>query len=782
MADQSSRLCTNACTPPAPGTTTTIPASSRRYRRRRPRRLGTVASAAATIAATSLAVFTLKSSGTGGGGSRRPTNSSPTTVDAFCVPAPVHPRGALHYPPSSGARTAAGARSRIVTEGASRRRSGGGSGRGSDSSSGIQAAGPRSNSEEIKSLLERKRAVVGSGSRAGVDGGLTLAMICPEESVEGVHGEAAAAVAATTTKTNGAAVPDLSKLKLPELKALYKGQGGKPGAMRKAELLEKLKAYSLVAGTQQQGGADREDSVLRSTDEETAAARIALLPEREEQGREEDGRTRRVGYVEPVNGCAPTTSPRTSSLTPTEAVGSEEDLIPSTTHFTSPSAVMAASTALASAGMRKQLLSPDDALDRVVDQLLREQDAIVTPASSTGDRDRCDNSGAGEKSSSSSRLLLPDAAEQSGVKDAPNVRPAAAVAAAARVRGFSAAAAAAAAAARVAEDGQSSSVTTAKRHAEAVRSRAANAWRQSADAHPSHILPTEVFIGHGGHGRTGSIEAVGVAGTAEEGGEEGSMMLRVGSGQQLGGGGETSSRRSHRSSSPELANSELEGQGAVVMEVTAAAAATSLQGPNGVQRRYLSSPPDRDLYLSSIPVSDLDSAGKTSEGDGEDSNDRLSIKRATATAKGATAISGEHTGEKNGERAPSSRHENTPTATAKEIPEAGEPGDGDDRGAAEVKAIRRATGGRGNGFDVRPSRAGSAGDRGGRGGRSGGGGWRHRRMPKMHNPWARAGISDAEEWISGRDDDIVEDFLVNTMEKDDRDGGEDGASDPLFSR
>ncbi|CAM9613435.1 unnamed protein product [Sphacelaria rigidula] len=68
-------------------------------------------------------------------------------------------------------------------------------------------------------------------------------MTCPEEVTEVFNGGRG---------TGGTGIEDLDKMKLAELKVLYKERGGKPRAMRKSELIQKLTDSFLLAGQQPQ--------------------------------------------------------------------------------------------------------------------------------------------------------------------------------------------------------------------------------------------------------------------------------------------------------------------------------------------------------------------------------------------------------------------------------------------------------------------------------------------------------------------------------------------------
>lgn len=80
----------------------------------------------------------------------------------------------------------------------------------------------------------------GGGSGSGTDGcGLQAAA---KNVVKDIHVDGGTATATTRDEPFVTAAPDeLSKMKLVDLKALYRDNGGKPGALRKAELVERLR-------------------------------------------------------------------------------------------------------------------------------------------------------------------------------------------------------------------------------------------------------------------------------------------------------------------------------------------------------------------------------------------------------------------------------------------------------------------------------------------------------------------------------------------------------------
>lgn len=114
----------------------------------------------------------------------------------------------------------------VLSSGERRRQAAGTRGKGGGFSREEGTKRARRGARSQKPTAEIRAGGGGGGARAA----LTMEAAYAAAGLEGADGEPGAT-----------ASPDLSKMKLPELKELYRAAGGKPGALRKAELVERLK-------------------------------------------------------------------------------------------------------------------------------------------------------------------------------------------------------------------------------------------------------------------------------------------------------------------------------------------------------------------------------------------------------------------------------------------------------------------------------------------------------------------------------------------------------------
>lgn len=549
---------------------------------------------------------------------------------------------------------------------------------------------------------------------------------------------------------------DVGKMKLPELKALFRERGGKPGTLRKSELVRRISS-SFLAGAHGAG----ED--LRSSEEERlglmspsvpssqgSLAKVipslqkdtsvldetmatAIPPSVEDiiHGKENTGNS--SGGHDVRHGDA--TAESLKGFTHLRAAGASDagqalegawgetnvkcpgttgagDFFPAST----PSAEAATTTST-------KPLSPDDHLHRVTAQLLQEQRVLVSQSS----KRREGEFHVAEETVDRPASGIAQTTAPSRLQQGPLNGGAAAVVAAARARG----AAAAAASARVAATGRVAALTAAKGHGEAVRARASTSWQLSSDAQQSQqfLLPNEVLSADG----VGDPEAM----DEEENG--------------------TRSRRAARACSRHLVGSNLID-------------ATVAEGRSRLDRLR-----DRgagSAYHSRM-ISGCNSGGAVGGRDHEamsgvhvdDRRKRFDTERVNASG-GGTHVTHAH---RSTERSMSAAPPDTP---------AGDQGGGCYDGEAVQPAERIPATGRGHGAGGASLLAGGAAGSGSAGGRGRSGG-KPRRMPKMPNPWAQAGDPAVEEWISGNGD-VVEEFLMHTMGcLDDKD---DSSNDPVFNR
>lgn len=769
--------------------------------RRRRRRLGTVASAAATIA--SLAVFTLNSrSGAGGGGSDARPQTSTSTVDAFRVPVPIRPRSLHHPAAASGATTTATNRRLVASEVTGHRRA------KQDNSGGSRimraTAGSRrsrSGGEKIAQnrSSHRERCVMASTSSpdCAESDVLALDMSYPE-GIEGAVNR--------VQETGGTAIEDLDKMKLAELKVLYKEQGGKPRAMRKHELIQKLTDLFLLSGQQPQephDGREEDDGhVVLTVDEESHAMEIPMpsatavaaprggetvttasassrnvnLGAKAETGAGEVGHLKHKEAAGRLNGHIVATDScnlrsQNDLVTSSAAVVSEESGAVGGAAYPSGAGIVGSMTASSTSETTTRApltpqLSSNNALDPVTSPSLHESVAKSPrrPSSARG----------------ASATAEEDEVEYALHDTEPPA--AGAVAAAARARALSAAAAAAAA--RVAATGRSTALVGARRHAHAVRARASNRWQQSTDGRQAtgdsqaYILPTEVLVAGGSGGRGADVGAKtgsSLKTPRQIDGQNGAADILETGWNNAGGVAEVQDTKETEGSAMRMRARSLQRVAAEDTVSSPARSSSSLLHASSATLNGITVNGGlQDNEAGSSPASPGRSTDHRANPIGNRNDDGLP-ERALSTSR-------EYPGQRYGGGRGGAKVIREGRYTSRAA--GGRTSAG--RVAANMNtAVGRVAGGNGNGPDerdgaYRPSGSVVPRDAGGRGDSRIGGSGRPRRMPRAYNPWAQADNPLADRWISGEDDDVVEEFLTATMMDDGDD--EDRPADPVLSR
>lgn len=459
---------------------------------------------------------------------------------------------------------------------------------------------------------------------------------------------------------------NLSKMMLPELKALYRAGGGKPGTLRKAELLERLSRPMLERRVASDGGG-------RPDEARPAAAVPASAPTLETVV--ETATSYPSNAVISSSSSSSPSSFSSSSLGGSrvappvgEGGGDTADLVTVDAQEDAAFPLGGGSAVIYDALETTNLAGASDAAKHLRTETSQIAYSEHTPGfrEPAGVRESGPAGGGGTSLSGMATMSSGPAAVMS----------------AARARG----AAAQAASARVAGTRRTSEVAKARRHSESVRARAANAWRQTAEGRQQQR-----------HGVLSSPESVlAEAATGNQGGQaRDGMSSRGGWGVNRVGDG--------ASAAPPAGGTDTSG-------ISTSAG-------------YRHSPPRQPVHMLR-------------------SNSAPGRQAATAGREGGEPDGGGHG---NGDM--------------EHVGGGGGPGGGGQANRARV--------GRG---DARVRAAGAP-----RGNVR-----RARLMPKMPNPWTRAGRGGAAEGLS-EEGDVVEEFLTDTMIQP-SENGHVSSGDALFNR
>lgn len=467
----------------------------------------------------------------------------------------------------------------------------------------------------------------------------------------------------------------LSKMMLPELKAMYRAGGGKPGTLRKAELLERLsRATTLEPAV---GGCGRSDEVRPAAAVSTSAPTLETVVE--------------TATSHPSDAAVPSSSSSSSSVRghrvvrrPVGEAGGdtaeprEDAAVPVGDGSAMTDDVLlppARQTEAGASDATRHVRAGASQIAHSSDHVPEEEMMMVSEAAG-GRRGGCGGGGG--------------ASGTTGV-DTMSSGPAA-VMSAARARG----AAAQAASARVAGTRRASDVAkaNARRHSESVRVRAASAWRQSVEGQQEQQQHQRqgVLSSSSSPERAFVAEA---AGAGAVGSRREQARGRIGS----GGGG---------------------FWGDAAAPPAAGGRGEEVSGVSSMEEGYRHPTPRQPAHMLTS------------------NNNAPGRRGATAWQGGGGGGGGE--------------------------PDDGGYGYGNGNGNGDFERTGGGGGGGGGGGQANRYRAGRGGEervRAAGAPRFNAG--RVRLMPRMPNPWTRGGRGGAAEGLSEEGDDVVEEFLTDTM-------------------